>query len=254
MRALALTRLVVAERRMRYLGLIAFAIVFILAGFAARALVGSPEGHVELGQLMLMGGYPLVSALLLLGWLLGRYPLIATLVLLAGVISRDRHNGHARIYASRPTSLLRVYAPRVLLLALSAFVLSAILMPTFDFLMLGEWNGPSTLVLIACYIIPYAGLTTLLSVFTRGEAWLTLLLALTAMVWDALRRGGVLDSAPPGITQVIAFILPPQGALFRIETAFAETQPLPWASVGYVIGYGVVTLVAAAVFLEDREL
>jgi len=239
---------------MRYLGLIAFGIVFILSGLAARGLAGSSEGHIELGQLLLMGGYPLVSAMLLLGWLLGRYPLIATLVLLAGVISRDRHNGHARIYASRPTTMLRIYAPRVLLLAFSAFLLSAILMPTFDVIMLGQWNGPSTLVLIACYVIAYTGLITLLSVFTRGEAWLTLLLAVTAMVWDALRRGGLLDNAPPGIAQVVAFILPPQGALFRVETAFAEMQPLPWASVGYVIGYGVVTLIAAAVFLEDREL
>lgn len=254
MKSIALTRLVLAERKMRYLGLIAFAIVFIFAGLAARALVGSPEGHIELGQLMMMGGYPLVSALLLLGWLLGRYPLIATLVLLAGVISRDRHNGHARIYASRPISLLRVYAPRVLLLSFSAFVLSAILMPTFDVIMLGQWNGASTFVLIACYVIAYTGVITLLSVFTRGEGWLTLLLALTAMVWDALRRGGLLDNAPPGIAQAVAFILPPQGALFRVETAFAELQPLPWASVGYVIGYGIVTLVAAAVFIEDREL
>src|SRR6185369_3466729 len=92
-----LTRLALVERKAQIVGLLAFAVVFIAAGLTARALVGQ-EGHVEIGELFLVGGYPVVSALLLLGWLLGRYPLIATLVLFAGVYSSDRREGFARMY------------------------------------------------------------------------------------------------------------------------------------------------------------
>ena len=97
MSAVQLTRLVLVERGRRIVGLLAFALLFIAAGLTARMLVGE-EGHVEVGELFLIGGYPVVSALLLLGWLLGRYPVIATLVLFAGLFSGDRGDGYARLH------------------------------------------------------------------------------------------------------------------------------------------------------------
>src|SRR6185436_1858694 len=93
--ALRLTRLVLVERGRRIGALIGFAILCVLAALAARLTVGE-QGHVEVGELFLVGGYPLVSALLLIGWMLGRFPVIATLVLLAGVFSADRTDGYAR--------------------------------------------------------------------------------------------------------------------------------------------------------------
>ena len=71
MSAARLTRLVLVERGRRIVGLLAFALLFISAGLTARMLVGE-EGHVEVGELFLIGGYPVVSALLLLGWLLAQ--------------------------------------------------------------------------------------------------------------------------------------------------------------------------------------
>jgi hypothetical protein len=251
--ALRLTRLAIVERGRRLLGLLAFAVVFLAAGLTARALVGQ-EGHVEIGELFLVGGYPVVSALLLLGWLLGRYPLIATLVLFAGLFSGDRTDGYARLYSVRPVSFLRVYGLRVLALLLLAFLLSAVLLPIFDVIMLGNWAGPATFVVIACYVLVYAGLTTLLSLFFRNEAWIALGISLAALIWDALRRANKLDQAPRGVAEAIAFILPPQGPLFRVEGAFAAVQPIPWMDVAYIIGYALVLFLAAAVLIVDREL
>jgi hypothetical protein len=251
--AFRLTRLVLQERSRRIYGLIAFAILFVASGLTARVLVGE-EGHVELGELMTIGGYPLVSALLLMGWLLGRYPLIATLVLVAGIFSADREAGFARLYAVRPVSFLRIYGLRFLTLLAIAFLLSVILLPVFDVIMLGQWAGPATLVLIACYVIVYGSLVAFLSVFSKGEGWIALGLALAAMIWEALRRGRALDQAPPGVKEAVSFILPPQGPLLRIEAAFAELQPIPWVAVAYVLGYALVLLIAAAVFLVDREV
>ena len=253
MNTLALMRLTLLERAPRIFALCGFAILFIASGLAARAIAGE-GGHVEMGELYLVGGAPLVSALMLLGWLLGKYPLIATLALLAGLYSDDRASGLARIYAVRPVSFVRLYGLRFVVLLAAAFGLSALLFPVFDIIMLGEATGPAVFVVIACYVILYGGVMALLSVFARNEAWIALSLAIAAMVWNGLQRGDALAQAPPGVREVVSFILPPQGPLFRVEAAFSELQPVPWIDVAYVCGYGLVLMLAAAVFVSEREI
>jgi len=246
-------RLFLRTRVRRLLGLLAFGVLFIIAGLTARLMVGTENGHVEVGGLFLVGGYPLVSTLLLLGWLLGRYPLIATLTLMAGVVSDDRVSGMSRLYAVRPTSLSALYLKRFGAVAVVSFLLSAILLPAFDLLMLSEWAGYATLILITSYIAVYGSLCFLLSVWIRNEVWVTLLLAIAAMLWDALLRAGKLGGAAPGIREVIAIVLPPQGALFQLESAFGSIQPVPWGSFIYVLAYGAILFGAAAVSLRLRE-
>lgn len=251
--ALTLAFLELRARRKRLLALTAFAGLFLAAGLTARLLVADSHGHVDADQLFLVGGYPLVSALLLLGWLLGRFPLIATLVLLAGIVSDDRAAGHARLYAVRPTSPHALYGARFLVLTTTAFLLCAILLPAFDLLLLGTWAGPATLILITANILAFGGLLTLLSVWTRADAWITLFLALAALVWNALRTAGKL-TIPIGARDFIGFLLPPQAAMLRLEDAFGSIQPIPWGAFWYVIGYGIVLLAIAGILLRQREL
>jgi hypothetical protein len=250
----ALLGLSLRALRKRLLLLLAFSAVFLVAAAGARILTGSHEGHVELDRLFEIGGAPLASTLLLLGWVLGRFPLIAVLVLMAGVFSHDRSAGYTRLYLARPVSPLAVYGARFVILAAIAFALSAVLMPAFDVIMLGQWAGPATLVLIAAYVIVYGALATLLSAWTRGDSWLALMLAILAIVWHALRTGGVFDQTPPGVREVISLILPPHGALFAIERAFAELQPIPWDAFLYVVIYGALLLVLAGISITQREV
>jgi hypothetical protein len=238
----------------RILVLLAFALAFLAAAGTARLVTGSHSGHVELDRIFEIGGAPLASALLLLGWVIGRFPMIAALVLAAGLFSQDRSGGHARLYYVRPVSPLTVYGARFLGLMLLAFVLSAALMPAFDVIMLGQWAGPNTLILIAAYVIVYGSLVALLSVWTRGDAWIALLLAIFAIVWHALRTSGAVDTTPPGVREVVTLILPPHGALFAIETAFAQMQPIPWYAFRYVSLYGAVLLILAGVSITQREV
>lgn len=246
-------RLFLRTRLRRILALIAFALLFVAAGFLARMMVGTEDGHVELGQLFVIGGYPLASTLLLLGWLLGRYPLIATLTLMAGVVSDDRVSGMSRLYAVRPKSLAMIYVVRVLAVAAISLALSALLLPMFDLMMLGTWAGPATLILILSYVVVYGSLCFLLSIWVRNEVWVTLGLSIAAMLWDALLRAGQLAEAAPGIRVAVAMILPPQGALFELESAFGSIQPIPWDSFYYVMAYGAILFAAAIVSLNIRE-
>jgi hypothetical protein len=253
MSALRLAGLAVRSRRRRLLALVAFAALFLAAALTGRFIATGKEGGVEMGQLFLVGGYPLVSALLLLGWVLGRFPLIATLVLLAGLVSDDRRDGFLRTYAVRPTSLVRVYGTRWLLFAGLAFLLSIALMPLFDLIMLGKVAGFAYVPLILAYVIAYGGLTALLSVWFRGDAWIALLVAIFALVWNALLTTGTLAGAPPGVTQVITFLVPPQSQFLRLEGAFANIQPIPWDAFFLISAYGALALVAAAASLSLRE-
>lgn len=240
-------------RTRRVVALFGFALLFVVAGLTARLMVGTEGGRVDMNDLFMLGGYPLVSALLLLGWLLGRYPLIATLALMAGVVSEDRVTGMNRMYAVRPTPLTRIYLERFAAVATVAFLLGVLLLPLFDLLLLGEWAGPATIILILSYVAVYGALCFLLSVWTRSDVWITLVLAVAAMVWDGLLRAGKLDSAPPGIREVIAVVLPPQGALFQLESAFGSLEPIPWGSFLYVMVYATLLMIAAVASLRLRE-
>ena len=253
MSTVALAGLTIRSRRRRVAALLAFGSLFLAAALTGRALATNAEGGVEVGQLFLVGGYPLVSALLLLGWVLGRFPLIATLVLLAGFIADDRRDGYLREYAVRPVSLVRVYGVRWAALTAVAFVMSIVLMPLFDLLMLGKTAGFAYVPLILAYVVAYGGLTALLSVWTRGDAWFALLIAIFALVWNALLGAGTLRGAPPGVAQVITFLVPPQSELLRLEGAFATIQPIPWDAFGIVCMYGVLALALAGVSLALRE-
>jgi hypothetical protein len=251
--ALMLAALTLKARRKRLFALLAFAALFLAAALTARLFVADDHGHVSADGLFVVGGYPLVSALLLMGWLVGRFPIIATLVLMAGVVSDDRAEGYARLYAVRPTSPLTLYGVRFAALALLAFLVSALLLPAFDLIMLGTWAGPATLVLILANVVALGGLVAFLSLWTRADAWIALFLALAALVWNALRESGRL-TVPPGARDFVAFILPPQGAMLRLEEAFGALQPIPWDAFAYVVGYGMVLLALAAFLLRRREI
>jgi hypothetical protein len=246
--------LTIRERRRRILGLAAFGAVFLAAGATARLVSGGDHGHMELDVLFELGGTTLVSALLLLAWLVGRFAVIAALVLLSGVFSADRAAGQARLYAVRPRSLLLLYAARWIALCVIAFVMAGVLMAAFDWLVLGEWIGLNVFLLIAAQIVVFGTVTALLSVVTRADAWLALFLGLIAMVWDGLRRIDFFQTAAPAVRETVSVVLPPQGALMRMETAFGAMQPVPWDAFLYITLYGMLVLLLAGVALTRREL
>lgn len=238
----------------RIIGLAAFGIVFLAAGATARVFTGSAHGHVELERLFELGGTTLVSALLLLGWLIGRFPMIATLVLMSGVFSDDRERGYARLYAVRPKSLIVLYAARMIMFGVIAFCMSALLIPGFDLLILNEWSGSGVFALIGAQILIYGSLTALLSVVVRGDAWVALFLGLLATVWYALRRMDFFQSAAPFIRETVSVLLPPQGALLRVEAAFAAGQAAPSEAMLYIAIYALLALILAGVALARREI
>jgi hypothetical protein len=246
--------LTLRARSRRIAGLLAFGAVFLAAGAVARLFTQGEHGHVEMDQIFALGGTTLVSALLLLGWLIGRFPLIAALVLMAGAFSADRERGHARMFAVRPRSLVLLYIARFVLLFIVAFLLSALVMPGFDLIVLGEWPGYGIFALIASQIIVFGTLTALMSTVTRADAWAALFLGLLGIVWDGLRRVDVLRGAAPAVRETISVLLPPQGALNRVEIAFGSMQPVPWDAFLYITLYGALLLLVTGIVISRRSI
>jgi hypothetical protein len=234
--------------------MLVFAGVFLLTALAVRLLTQTGDGHAELDRLFAFGGPTLASAFLVLGWLVGRFPIVVTLVLMAGFFSQDRAEGTARLYMVRPVSNVALYALRFATLAGLAFLLCALLLPAFDLLLLGEWAGAGSFALIVADIMVYGGLVVLLSLFTRADAWIALLLAVLAMTWHALRTAGLLDALAPGGRETITFLLPPYGALFAIESAFGAVRPVPWSAFTFACAWGGALLAISAVILARREV
>jgi len=251
---LAFVRMSLEAHTRRIGGLIAFALLFIAAGGIARVVTGGAHDHVELDMMFELGGATLVSVLLLLGWLVGRFPLIAALVLMHGIFSDDRAAGFARLYAVRPRSLVMLYAARYLTFTIVALVLSLLVLPLFDLLILGNLPGADVLVLITAQVLVFGALTALLSVLTRADAWITLFLGVLAIVWDALRRMDFFQASAAPVREAVSVVLPPQGALMRIEAAFGAMQPVPWDAFLYVVLYATLVLLLAGVALGRREL
>lgn len=239
--------------RGRILLLLAFGAALLLLAVALRA-VGGHDGHVDPDALFRIGGFPLVSIVLLAGYVLGRFPIIATLVMVAGLVSSDLAAGHTRLYAARPVSLLRLYGARLALRCGIAFLISALLLPAFDLILLGNWAGPRTFALIAAYVVAFGGLTAFLSVWFRADAWIAGLLAIVAIAWHALRSAFVAGMGPPFVRDSITMLLPPHGAMTQLERAFSALAPVPWIAFAYAVAYGMFWVLLGGLAIGRRQL
>lgn len=239
--------------RRRLLWLLAFGGLFIAAAAAAR-LVGGEGGHVEFDTIMQVGGYPMLSALLLTGWVVGRFPAVVVLVLLAGVFSDLRYHGLARLLEVRARPPLLLLALRVALGLALALVLSIAVLVVFDMVMLGRAPGVQLFVLVLAHVLTFGAVTTLLSTVTRADAWAAAFAIIVAMIWQSLLRSGTLATAPPGVREVVTVILPPQGALLQLENAFAGDLAVPWPALLYAAIYAALVLLLAGVVARKREI
>jgi hypothetical protein len=251
---IAFVRMTVLLRARRIGGLLAFGLLFVAAAITARTLTGSGSDHVDMDPLYELGGTTLVSGLLLLTWLLGRLPIIASLVLMQGVFSEDRALGYARLYLVRPRSTLLLYFARFVVLSGLAFAISALFIPLFDLIMLGEFSGMSVFAFIGAQVIVFSAVTALASTITRADAWVALFLGIVAMIWDALRRMEFFQAAAPLVREGVSVVLPPQGAMMRIEAAFATATDVPIDAMLYIVIYATLALLIAGVRMVRREI
>jgi len=251
---LAWVGLELVRLRRRLLGLLAFGILFIATAAGAR-LVAGQGGQVEFDEIMQLGGYPMLSAMLLTGWVVGRFPVVVVLVLMAGVYSEPRQTGLARLLEVRARSPLLLLALRSGFALVLALALALGVLISFDLVMLGRGPGPQLFALVLAHVLTFGALTALLSTVMRGgDGWAAAFVIVLAMSWQALLRSGVLATSPPGIREAVTVVLPPQGALLQLEHAFAGDLAVPWNALLYAAIYAALALLLAGVVARRREI
>ena len=250
---LAWLALEAARLRRRILWLLAFGALFTAAAITARLIAGRGD-HLEFDAIVQVGGYPMLSALLLTGWVVGRFPAVAAIVLLAGVFSEPRQSGLARLLEVRARQPLLLLALRAGLALLLALALALVVLIVFDVVMLGRPPGRQLFVLVLAHVLTFGALTALLSTMTRADGWAAAFVTIAAMVWQALLRSGVLATSPPGIREAVTVLLPPQGALLQLENAFAGDLAIPWHALLYAAVYATLLLLLAGVVGRRREI
>lgn len=258
---LAAVRRFLYGRRRRMAALVLAALLLLAAGAVAAAVSRGPEGHVEIAPLLERGGAWLVSGLIFIGWLVGRFPMVAVLTMAGGAFrgGRARPDGAPSRSAGMPGGAGKASVPRggvALRLgtaAAAAFLLSAVLLPVFDLVMLTAWGGLATLVFILAQVAVYGSLTAFAALWTRWDGWLALVLGAAAMGWHRLAEAG---HAPtwPVLADLVAFVLPPRAALVALEDAFPGIQPIPWTALAYALGYAVAVLLVTALIARRRGI
>ncbi|MEN8375582.1 MAG: hypothetical protein ABFS34_09050 [Gemmatimonadota bacterium] len=249
----AVSRLAASEARAR-LVLVGVVGVLFLAGAWATSATAGGAADPSLDDVFRLGGYPLVSAVLLLGWTVGRFPLFAAIALCAGLAWGGRVPSRARLVHARAVPRWFVYGTRAGMFGALAFLASAAVLPLFDLLVLGTWAGAATFTLAGAYVLAYGSLTALLSVWTRADAAGAAVLAALAHLWHGALRSGAADAVPRGVGRFFSLVLPPQGALHALEGAFAGVEPIPWDAFGYVAGYAGLLAALTAVSLMLRDV
>lgn len=251
--SLAVARDFFRRRRWRLVALGVAALLLLATGSAVAGVARGPEGHVEIAPLLERGGAWLVSALIFVGWLVGRFPMVAALALAGGAM-RGGGGSYPRSGPARAAGTAASTDGATFRLALAsgaAFLLSAVLLPAFDLIMLTAWGGVATVVFIVAQVAVYTSLTAFAGLWTRWDGWLALVLGAAAMGWHRLAEAG---HAPtwPVLADLIAFLLPPQAALVAVEDAFPGIQPIPWSALAYALGYAATLLLATMVVVRRR--
>ncbi|HUE97581.1 MAG TPA: hypothetical protein VMN39_13050 [Longimicrobiaceae bacterium] len=177
---------------------------------------------------------------------------LSMIILLAGMVSTDRREGYTRLLFAQPTSPLAYYGLRWGLAYLISFTAAVALLLVGQVLawgaFLGGWSG---LVLPLLSGLVYGSLIFFFSVILpRGDAWVVFALLLPTFIPEILDL--VLQSAAPGVRQLVTFLLPPQGALQNVWEGLV-LESFGWGGAAFAAAYGAIFLAAAAVILKLRE-
>lgn len=178
---------------------------------------------------------------------------LAMIVLLAGFISEDRREGYSRLFFSHPTRPLAFYGLRWLLAYVIALAGAGVFLVVGQLLGWGEVRGGwSGMILPAVSALIYGGLMAFLSAaLPKGDAWVGFVLFLPTMVPDVIALA--YQAMPPLLSALLAFAMPPHGALQVIWQGLLGGV-FVWGAVLFAAGYGLVWLGAGALVLRVREL
>ena len=222
----------------------ATALVLLLVGIAT---VG--PGMAMAGQKLVLGAVPEPVAAAMLSSMVERLSFLGAFFATNGIVANDRKLGYYRFLFAKPVKPDRYYALTFLLYGLGLTAVATVLA-----LVWGATVRPAFTVelflIIALMYLAYGGLGFLLSAAWRFD-WLSLVTVLLAA-----NIGWLVWGRSTGIRHWILYLLPPVHRDDQIFALLSQTpnDPLPWLSILWLGGYGLVCFVLGMLVVRRRPL
>lgn len=182
-----------------------------------------------------------------LGSFIGSMIFLAALLAMNSIVANDRKLGYYRFLFSKPVAPYRYYGQAfavhmgsyLVLLSLMSLVYGAYVTPILT---------PSFLVGVAIVFLLYGGIAFALSAAARWD-WLSLVAVTVAstLLW------GMFGASAHPLSKLL-YLLPPVHKTNDVYQALAEGAALPWQSLAWIGGYGVLCFAAGLLVLRHRRL
>lgn len=178
---------------------------------------------------------------------IGIYAFLGALIGVNGIVSNDRKFGFYRFLFAKPVAPSALYGTEFAVNGLGFLVLTVALALLYGTIVEPILSAPLLIVIMAAYLC-YAGLGFALSAISRWD-WLSLVAVAGAaeVLWKFYG-----DSTSP--FAALLRLLPPLNRTADVYSAAAHGVALPWHSVFWLAGYGVVAFIAGLAILRHRRL
>jgi hypothetical protein len=201
-------------------------------------------GSVEAAQLVMRHDL----STMFLSSFLGTFVFLGALFAVNGIVSNDRKLGYYRFLFAKPVMPGAYYGTEFLANSLGFLALTVVLAFVYG-LVVEPVLGVPLLVAVGSGFLCYAGLGFALSALSRWD-WLSLVAV--AGVADLL---WTFYAASTNVFVVLLRpLFPPVNRTSGIYAAAANGIALPWHSVLWLAGYGMIAFVAGLVILRQRRL
>jgi hypothetical protein len=222
----------------------ATALVLLLVGFAT---VG--PGMAMAGQKLVLGEVPEPVAAAMLQSMVERLSFLGAFFATNGIVANDRKLGYYRFLFAKPVKPDRYYALTFFLYGLGLTAVATVLAIVWGAAVRPAFTVELFLIIALMYLA-YGGLGFLLSAAWRFD-WLSLVSVLLAA-----NIGWLVWGNATGIRHWILYLLPPVHRDDRIFALLSQTpnDALPWLSIIWLGGYGLVCFVLGMLVIRRRPL
>lgn len=214
----------------------------VKGGLVSRSLV-TEHGSMAAARAALMAD----ASLLFLGQFLGAVTFLGALFAMNGLVSNDRKHGFYKLLFAKPVTPERYYG-QAFLVNSAGFAIAILLLGLLWETYVAPALSVDMLVAVLLVYLCYAGVAFFLSAAAKWD-WLSLVVVAVAST-ELWRLYG--ESTHPLAT--LLYLLPPLMQVNPVFGAVTQRLPLPWGSLAWLAGYGVVAFLGALYVLRHRRL
>lgn len=222
----------------------ATALVLLLVGFAT---VG--PGMAMAGQKLVLGQVPEPIAAQMLLSMVERLSFLGAFFATNGIVANDRKLGYYKFLFAKPVKPANYYALTFFLYGLGLTAVATILAFVWGATVRSAFTVELFLVIALMYLA-YGGVGFLLSAAWRFD-WLSLVTVLLVA-----NIGWLVWGKAEGIRHWLLYLLPPVHRDDQIFALLAQTpnDPLPWLSILWLGGYGLICFILGMLVIRRRPL